>query len=157
MVLILIQLQGIQKINAEVQKSINLKKQSKTVTDQLRKAEDLEVQGRLKLVEANRKQRAELKLKIQLENSEAGSLNRLSLNVKKYEQELRKLNLTTKEGRKRQQELITKINQSNAVFKKNSSALTQSRVNVGRYSSALKGAKASMVTSFAGALGLSKW
>ena len=144
---------GIQQINAEVQKSINLKKQSKTVTDQLRKAEDLEVQGRLKLAEANRKQRAELKLKIQLENSEAGSLNRLSLNVKKYEQELRKLNLTTKDGRLRQQELIAKINQSNAVFKKNSSALSQSRINVGRYSSALKGAKASL-TSFAGALGL---
>ena len=145
--------QGIQKINAEVQKSINLKKQSKTVTDQLRQAEDLEVKAKLKLAEATRIQKKEIRETIKLENAEAGSLNKLSLQVKKYEQELRKLNLTTVSGRKRQQELITKINQSNAVFKKNSSALSAQRINIGNYSSALKGATGSL-RSFAGALGL---
>lgn len=154
---------GIREVNAEVNNSIKLrkadvdigKKQEQLKREQL-KTEKLLLNQKKKASAEQLKGNKEKQLSIKLEKAEAGSLNKLSLTVKKYEQELRRLNLTTAKGRKRQQELITKINQSNAVFKKNSSALSAQRINVGNYGSALnsvKGALTSMVNPATLALG----
>jgi len=81
--------------------SIALSKQKKTVTDQLKQAEDAEVKGKLRKQEADKKQRQILRDQIALEDKQIGTLKRLQVENRQLRREREGLNLATQKGRDR--------------------------------------------------------
>ncbi len=154
--------QGIQKMNKALvdsnklrKESIAVTKQKKTVTDQLRQAEDAEVKGKLRLQEANKKQRTLLKEEIALEDKQIGTLKRLAIENAKLRREREALNLDTKKGQTRLKEINSALDQNNAKIRANSDAMKKQRLNVGNYGKAvskvtgiLKGFGATLLAAF---------
>jgi len=152
--------QGIKKVNQAVQESINLKKASIAVDKdkvrldkQLKAATDEQVKGKLRLQEANRKQRELLKEEIALENKQIGTLNKLAIANKKLNREKKALDLSTKQGTTRLKQINAEMNRNTAIVNKNATANGKLKANIGNYKSALGGATAGL-KKFAGALGL---
>jgi len=154
--------QGIQKMNKALvdsnklrKESIAVTKQKKTVTDQLRQAEDAEVKGKLRLLEAKKNQRTLLKEEIALEDKQIGTLKRLAIENAKLRREREALNLDTKKGQTRLKEINSALDQNNAKIRANSDAMKKQRLNVGNYGKAvskvsgiLKGFGATLLAAF---------
>jgi len=84
------------------------------------------------------------------QNAQRGSTEQLlAVNVL-LEKKLKNVNQATDKGRRSANLLRSAIDRNNKVIKKQSSALTKQKINIGNYSSAIKG----LAMQFAGALGL---
>ena len=151
---------GIKQLNEELAKSKTLKESSikleqdeAKVKQQLKQLTDEEVKAKLRLQEANKKQRDMLKDVVALENKEIGTLQKLQIENRKLTKERATLNLETEKGRKRLQDINKTLDQNNLKIRQNTDALGKQRLNIGNYQSALKGV-VSGVKNFAVAMGM---
>jgi len=135
--------------------SIALSKQKKTVTDQLKQAEDAEVKGKLRKQEADKKQRQILRDQIALEDKQIGTLKRLQVENRQLRREREGLNLATQKGRDRLKDINSALDQNNKIIQQNSDKLKKQKINIGNYGSAvqraqgiLKGFAATLVAAF---------
>lgn len=140
--------------NTEYKKLIESKKKVGSVTKQLIEAQDKEVAARIRLQEAQRRQKQELRSEIQLQNAVKGSTDRYSAGVKKLELRLRQVNQTTVKGRKEADSLRKGIDRLNKSITRQSSALNKQRRNIGNYGSAVRGLAGSIKTLAGAYIGL---
>jgi TP901 family phage tail tape measure protein len=143
----------ITKTNAALQQSKSTRTSLNAVTQQLIRLQDEEVKGKIRFNEANKRQRKELKDLIDLEKEGIVTLEKLNAKNRQLRRERAELDLTTAKGKKRVQEINIELDKNNKLIRQNSDALKKQRLNVGNYTSALKGLGARL-RSIAGAFGL---
>jgi len=154
--------EDIKKLDAALKQSnqtkkaaVEVDKQQAQLKKQIVAATDAEVKGKIRLQNANRKQKQILQDLVALENKEIGTLEKARITNRKLRREREQLNLSTAEGRAKLKRINAALNSNNALIKRNSDAVKRQKINVGNYGAAvsrvttlMKGFGATLIASF---------
>lgn len=143
----------INKTNQAIDRSTKARVGLSAVQKQLTMLQDEEVKGKIRFNEANKRQRKELAALIKLEQAQGVTLETLKAKNSLLRQERERLNINTAKGKKRIDEINKALDKNNKLIAKNADAMKKQRLNVGNYTSAIKGAVGKL-RNLAGAFGL---